>query len=78
MSAEADRIVRRIYAGTMSLSKAARLIDDMLAEERKKAAERAVEWYNRDFGSDVFQEHEDDDEWWNNGLRAAILGKDTP
>jgi hypothetical protein len=40
------------------------------AEALRGAADRAVAWYNSEI--DLYQTHEDDDDWWNTQLRAAI------
>lgn len=47
-------------------------IDTAVREALEQAAERAVKWTNKP--NDLAFEHEYDDDYWNDALRAAILG----
>jgi hypothetical protein len=51
-----------------------KIVDEIRAEAKaealREAADRAVAWYNSEI--DLYQTHEDDDDWWNTQLRAAI------
>jgi hypothetical protein len=42
---------------------------------RRECANRAVAWFNT--ADPAFYEHEDDDAYWDEKLRAAITGKET-
>ncbi len=49
------------------------LITDRDERIRRECADRAVAWYNSSF--DEYEEHVTDDEWWDKGLRSAIMGE---
>ena len=44
-------------------------------EIRRECADRAVKWYNEPDNQN-YMERYDDDEYWNNALTAAIIGKE--
>jgi RNA processing factor Prp31 len=52
---------------------AASRITDRDERIRRECADRAVAWYNSSF--DEYEEHVTDDEWWDKGLRSAIMGE---
>jgi hypothetical protein len=44
-------------------------------EIRQECADRAVKWYNEPDNQNYLEKY-DDDEYWNNALTAAIIGKE--
>ena len=73
MKADEDRALELLHSTWFIRREiAVGIVLAFIKEIRAEAADRAVAWYNE---PDVSHEEKyDDDEYWNNALRAAIMG----